>query len=89
MKGRVVLYTGGFILMTLIAALDFVLLVGRLIPLRGRWLPFMLSLPIVGLGGYVGWVVGGGLGLSHDDVLNMGAAVSVISGFLLLMFFLL
>ncbi|ASJ14918.1 hypothetical protein [Thermococcus radiotolerans] len=86
---RIVLYTIGFILMTLLASLDFVLFVDRLIPLGGRWLPFMVSLPMVALGGYVGWATGRGLGLSHDDSVNMGVVVSVVSGFLLLVFFLL
>jgi len=86
---RIVLYTIGFILMTLLASLDFVLFVDRLIPLGGRWLPFMVSLPMVALGGYVGRATGRGLGLSHDDSVNMGVVVSVVSGFLLLVFFLL
>ncbi|ASA78211.1 hypothetical protein CDI07_07840 [Thermococcus sp. 5-4] len=86
---RVVLYTIGFILMTLLASLDFVLFVDRLIPLGGRWLLFMVSLPMVALGGYVGWATGRGLGLSHDDAVNMGVVVPVVSGFLLLVFFLL
>ncbi|NJE11433.1 hypothetical protein [Thermococcus sp. MAR1] len=84
---RITIYTIGFVLMTLIAAVNFVLFVGRLAPLRGRWIPFLVSLPMVALGGYVGWATGRGLGLSHDDAVEMGVVVSVVSGFLLLVFF--
>ncbi|ASJ13210.1 hypothetical protein [Thermococcus thioreducens] len=84
---RVAIYTVTFLLMTLIAALDFVLFVGRLVPLRGRWILFLVSLTMVALGGYVGWATGRGLGLSHDDAVEMGIVVSVVSGFLLLVFF--
>ena len=86
---RAIPYTLGLVFMTLLASFDFVLFVDRLIPLGGRWLPFLVSLPMVALGGYVGWATGRGLGLSHDDALNVGAFVSVVSGFLLLIFFLL
>ncbi|CAD5245018.1 hypothetical protein [Thermococcus camini] len=78
---RVAIYTIGFVLMTLLASIDFVLFVGRLMPLGGRWLPFVVSLLMVVLGGYVGWTAGGGLGLSHDDALNLGVLVSLVSGF--------
>ncbi|WP_148883334.1 hypothetical protein [Thermococcus aciditolerans] len=75
--------------MTLLASIDFVLFVDRLIPLGGRWLPFVASLPMVALGGYVGWATGGGRGLSHDGALNLSVIVSVVSGSLLLILFLL
>ncbi|QDA32066.1 hypothetical protein FH039_11290 [Thermococcus indicus] len=86
---RIAIYTIGFVIMTLIAALDFVLFLGRLLSLSGRWMPFVVSLPMVMLGGYVGWEVGMGLGFNDEEVASMGTAVSVISGFLILLLFLL
>ncbi|WP_167731424.1 hypothetical protein [Thermococcus sp. GR6] len=51
---RIALYTLGFVFMTFLAAVDFVLFVDRFVPLSGRWMPFLVSLPMVILGGYVG-----------------------------------
>ncbi len=82
-------YIIGFILMTLLASLDFVLFVNRLMPLGGRWLSFVASIPTAVLGGYVGLSTGRGLGLSHDDALNLSVIVSVVSGIVLMLFFLL
>ncbi len=47
---RAFLYTAGFTVMMLIASLDFLLFVDRLLQLRGKVLPFLVSLSMVFFG---------------------------------------
>ncbi len=84
---RLPLYIIVFVFMTLVAAIDFVLLVDRWVPLGGRFLPFITSLVMVVLGGYVGMNMETGLDeTERENLVLMG---SVVSGMVLMLFFLL
>ena len=84
---RLPLYTVVFVFMTLVATFDFVLFVGRWVPLGGRFLPFITSLVMVVLAGYVGMNME--IGLDETERENLVLRGSVVSGMMLTLFFLL
>ncbi|WP_456396013.1 hypothetical protein [Thermococcus sp.] len=85
---RAFLYTAGFTVMMLIASLDFLFFVDRLLPLRGKVLPFLVSLSMVFLGGYVAMSAGKSIGLNEDEIETMALISSISTGMLLMLFFL-
>ena len=84
---RLIGYTLGFVFMTLVAAFDFVLFVDRWVPLGGRFLPFITSLVMVVLAGYVGMNME--IGLDETERENLVLMGSVVSGMIIMLFFLL
>ncbi|WP_461866693.1 hypothetical protein [Thermococcus sp.] len=84
---RLLLYTMVFVFMMLVAAIDFVLFIDRWIPLRGRFLPFLTSLVMVVLGGYVSMNLE--IGLDETEKENGVLMGLVVSGIILMLFFLL
>lgn len=79
MNAKVVPYALGFLLMTLLALVIWVLFLARLLPLEDGPVLLLASLPMIILGGYVAMSFGPCLGLGEEESLTVGVVVSVVA----------
>ncbi|ACJ16892.1 hypothetical protein TON_1402 [Thermococcus onnurineus NA1] len=88
MKVRAIFFILAFIIMTILASFMWVLFIDLILPLKGRLIPFLVSLPMVLLGGYVAGYCSPCLGLDGEESLTVGILVSVVAFIAMSFFFL-
>ena len=87
MRVRDVFIVAGFVFMTLLASLIWVLLLDLIVPLKSRLMPLLASLPMVALGGYVAFFSASCFELDVKEASEAGLAVSIITLIILFLFF--
>ncbi|NJE05288.1 hypothetical protein E3E36_03855 [Thermococcus sp. M36] len=86
MKGKAIPFAVAFIIMTFLASITWIFLLARVLPVRGRLLPLLLSIPMILLGGYLATYWSRCFGFEGEEPLTVGILVSVVS-FLAMLFF--